>query len=149
MRKRTLKTLLLTTTLMGLFTVGANAEWRQIEEGKWNYYDSNNNLVKNQTIDNEYYVDDNGLWLDPNVFTRNDYNGVIYRQDTGEIHSIMESVNCRPTSSFDNINGRIYYNLIYVKKSDFGKYDGMRNYHVINDNGTWKIERIENTNVSK
>ena len=63
MKKRILKTLLLTTTLISLFTIGASAEWRQTDKDVWIYCDTNNTQLKDCWVDLDYYVDSNGLWI--------------------------------------------------------------------------------------
>ena len=149
MRKKIIKTLLLTTTLMSLFTIGAKAEWRQIDEGKWNYYDENNTLVRDSFVDNgQYYVDSNGLWLSKEARSNEKYKTLCYVKETGKIESI--STNPIPISRVNLQTGeRITFDIVFIKESDFGTYDGMRNYKVVNDSGIWKIERINNINTSK
>ena len=139
MRKRILKTLLLTTTLMGLFTIGANAEWRQFEEGKWNYYDSNNILVRDSFVDNgQYYVDSNGLWLSDETRHKEGYTTIGYVKETGEVGIICS--NREPLSHLDLQTGvRTLYDILFVKESDLGKDVSIRDYKVVNDNGIWKV----------
>ena len=150
MKKRILKTLLLTTTLISLFTIGASAEWRQTDKDVWIYYDTNNTQLKDCWVDSDYYVDSNGLWIKDTKETEAIYCAIQYDKNTGVIWGKGSCLGANPVTQVTREYGTQTFDLLYVKHSEFEQgLNVFENYHVINDNGTWKIERINNINTSK
>ena len=148
MRKRILKTLLLTTTLISLFTISASAEWRQTSNNIWIYYD-NGVQLKDSWVDNKYYVDSNGLWIKNTKENQSVYCAIQYDKNTGIIWGKGSVLGGNPVTQVTREYGTQTFDLLYVKHSDFEQgLNVFNNYHVVNDNGTWKVEKI-NKDISK
>lgn len=145
MRRKMFKTLLLTSTLCSLFSIGVHAEWRQIETGKWNYYYYlTNKLASDNYIGQDYYVDSNGLWMSDTDRIDQGYVTVSYIKKTGQIVKINND--SFPLTGIDDKTGcMVYYNIIFVKQSDFEKgLDPIKDYKVVNENGIYKVQKIVN-----
>jgi hypothetical protein len=83
-----------TTTILGVSSIGANAEWKQDSNGWWNtegnsystgwkqidgkwYYFNSNGYMAHDTIVDGYKIDNNGVWIQNNTTNSNDTNNGI------------------------------------------------------------------------
>jgi hypothetical protein len=93
--KRAFGLIIVTTTILGVFTIGASAEWRQDNngwwyeeesryatgwrdiDGKWYYFNSDGYMAKDTTIDG-YTLGSDGAWVitPPTVSTTTNQNNV-------------------------------------------------------------------------
>ncbi|WP_160359504.1 hypothetical protein [Clostridium chromiireducens] len=148
--KRTMALTIISVTLLGISSVGVNAEWKQNNNGWWQYlegnsyitgwrqidgkwyyfYPNNNNMASNTSIDG-YWLDGTGAWIG-NGSSNNSSNNTINNQTgwqtiNGQKYYIKAD-GTKVTGWLKDINGKWYYL----------KADGvMLSNNWLNDNGKW------------
>lgn len=147
MRKSILSLILSGVMVLGV-AIPASAEWRYNSSSTmWSYYDGSNNIVKDQWVNYEYWVDSNGMWSDNAQYLKENYNVVFYNKETGEIkiYSDTPFSDCLITTVEQNSKKESLYPLYVRKDTMIDMSDVCVDYKVILDvDGLYKVVKTDN-----
>lgn len=98
--KRTICTLLMTVSLLGITSIRASAEWRQ-SNNNWYYYNQQGQLLVNGWIDGKYYVGADGAWIQKQVANSNSSLPITIPSTWGNLGDNKYSINNRSVVTYD------------------------------------------------
>lgn len=145
--KKTICLVLLSITLLGTLTIGVSAEWKQDSTGwwytegnsyatgwrsinnKWYYFNNNGYMVTNNYVGN-YFLDNNGVWVQNTNINSNNTTNVSNVNNVNSNNTVNNITNNINNGLINNTN--ITNNNVYIdNSSDKNDY--------INNIGTDKV----------
>jgi len=131
---------IITTTILGTSSIGANAEWKSDSQGWWNtegnsysvgwkqidskwyYFDKSGYMVTNTEI-NGYKIDNNGVWNQNTTNNINSNNSIINNINNGQIINNNIQTNTVNNNSSGNTNTSNVESLSDLQDSLNTKYN--------------------------
>jgi len=96
--KRMISLVIMTTTVLGVSSIGVSAEWKQID-GKW-YYFGQDGYMAHDTIVDSFKIDNNGVWIQNT--TNNNVNSNTVNATSNVENKVDNSITNANTTTLNN-----------------------------------------------